>query len=575
MKQYKDQHTIEKRIRWILFFFFTVMLILVVRLFIVQVVEGEKYRAYADRQQGARSAIETPRGSVFATNKDGEKIPLASNRLYKNIILAPNRVVDQDRVVRAVSEAAGVLPEDVESRLQKKDDPYEIAAKKLVLTDEVANALEAIPGVILEDDIRRVYPYGSLGARFLGFVAGDDGREEGKYGLERFYDEFLSGSAGLFSGVADARGFFLALGRKIIQSSRGGSDVYLTIDYNIQDRAQRALEAAAEKWEASSGSVLVIEPATGRILAMDAIPSYNPNEFNKERDLSIFLNPVVESVYEPGSVMKPVTMASALEEKKVTPETTYTDYGFVRVRDREIKNFDGKARGVQTMTQVLEKSLNTGAVHIAKLLGQEKQKEYIQKFGFGEKAGIDLPGELASNIENLLRGHEVEYATASFGQGIAVTPLQMALAMGAIANNGKLVKPYIVESVRADDTVLLENIPEVRREVISPATAETLTRMLVTAVQNGFVEKRPSLNGYFIAAKTGTAEIPRRDGKGYSDETIHTLIGYAPAFEPRFLIYLELGEPKLGRFSSLTLATAFYDLTEYMLNYYEIPPNRK
>lgn len=574
MKQHKNQYAIEKRIRWILFFFFAVLLILIARLFIVQVIGGEKYRAFADRQQGARSVTDAPRGSVFATNKDGEKTPLASNRLYKNIVLAPNRVVDPEEVVRAVSEVAGVAPQEVESRLQKKDDPYEIAAKKLVISDEVADALEAIPGVIIEDDIRRVYPHGSLGARFLGFVAGDDGREEGKYGLERFYNEFLSGNTGLFSGVADARGFFLALGRKIIRSSRGGSDVYLTIDYNIQDRARRALEAAAEKWKASSGSVIVIEPTTGKILAMDAIPSYNPNEFNRERDLSIFLNPVVESVYEPGSVMKPVTMAAALEERKVTPDTTYTDYGFVRVRDREIENFDGKARGVQTMAQVLEKSLNTGAVHVAQLLGQEKQKEYIQKFGFGEKTGIDLPGELASNIENLLRGHEVEYATASFGQGIAVTPLQMALAVGAIANSGKLVKPYIVESVRADDTILLQNNPVVRREVVSPKTAETLTRMLVTAVENGFVEKRPSLNGYFIAAKTGTAEIPRRDGKGYSDETVHTLIGYAPAFEPRFLIYLQLGEPKLGRFSSLTLATAFYDLTEYMLNYYEIPPDR-
>jgi len=573
MLRQHNSHPIEKRITWVLFFFFSITAILVGRLFIVQIVAHEEYLQNADKQQGVRGEISTPRGSILAVDSKGAEIPLASNRKYKNLIVAPNRVKNPDEVVRVLSEEFSIPSEEILARIGKKDDPYEILAKKLSPSEEAEERVRKLDGVFFEDDVKRVYPHDSLGSRFIGFVAGGEERDEGKYGLERAYDARLDGEEGFFTGVQDAKGFFLALGRKIARPGKAGSDIVLTVDYNIQVKAREVLEKSKEKWSAPSGIVIVVEPSTGRILAMDALPAYNLNEFNKEKDLSVFQNPAVESVYELGSVMKTVTMAAGVEEKKVTPEATYTDYGAVKVLDREIKNFDGKARGVQTMSQVLEKSLNTGAVYVARLLGREKQKEYFENFGFGEKSGIDLPGELAGNMTNIEKGYDVEYATASFGQGIAVTPLQMAMAVGAIANNGKLMRPYIVEEVRdKEGNVTMKNEPQVRRSVISPETSQTLTKMLVSVVRNGF-EKRASVKGYFIAGKTGTAQVPRRDGKGYSEESIHTLIGYAPAFEPKFLIYIQLNEPKGNRFAANTLTPAFYDLAEYMLNYYEVPPD--
>ena len=572
MKRRGHPDSIEKRITWVLFFFFSVMIILLGRLFTIQIMAHDKYSALAERQQGIVSEITIPRGSILAVDARGEYVPLASNRKYKNLIFEANQVSDPDRVRTVLSNEFHISIEDVDGYLAQSDDPYEIVAKKLSPTDEEEKLVLETDGLFFENTLRRVYPHESLGAHLIGFVGSGDGKEEGKYGLERAYNEDLAGENGIFGGVSDASGFLLRLGRKIIQPSENGRDVVLTIDYNIQSKAREVLDAAKEKWGAPSGIVMVIEPKTGKILAMDALPSFNPNEFNLEKDLSVFLNPAVESVFELGSVMKPVTMSAGIEEKKVTPETTYVDAGVVEVRDREIRNFDGKARGVMTMTQVLEKSLNTGAVFVAQRLGREAQKAYIKNFGFGEKTGIGLPGERAGDIANIEKGHDVEYATASFGQGIAVTPLQMALAIGAIANDGKLMRPYVVDEIREGPIVIKKNNPEVRRQVISPDTAHAVTKMLVSVVRNGF-EKRASIQGYFIAGKTGTAQIPRKDGTGYSDESIHTLVGYAPAFEPRFLVYIQLNEPKGNRFAANTLTPAFYDLAEYMLNYYEIPPD--
>lgn len=568
-------NSIEKRIRVVLFFFLLLMVILVGRLFSVQVLAYNDYRRLADKQQREGRTVEEVRGGILASRRGGEMVSLASNRKYKNLILASNLITDEHSVRRVLAERFSLSSEKITEYISRKDDPYEILAKKLTPSEEDERIVEEVDGLFFEEDVKRVYPHESLASRVLGFVAGGEDGEEGKYGIERKYNTYLVGSLGIFESIRDARGFLLALGKKIIAPPDTGSDILLTIDYNVEAKAREVLEDAHNKWSASLGVVMVIEPSTGRILAMDALPSYDPNEFGKEKDLSVFLNPTVESMYELGSVMKPITMAAGIEEKKVSPQTTYNDTGVVKVFDREIKNFDGKGRGIQTMTQVLEKSLNTGAVYVARLLGKDVQEEYIKRFGFGEKSGIDLPNEVAGDLSNIEQGHDVEFATASFGQGMGVTPLQMAMAMGAIANGGKLMRPYIVEEIRdGTGNVIFKGEPEVRRTVISEDTSQKISKMLVSVVRNGF-EKRASVKGYFIAGKTGTAQIPGKDGKGYTDESIHTLIGYAPAFNPRFLIYLQLNQPVGNRFAANTLTPAFYDLAEYMLNYYEIPPDEK
>ena len=308
-------------------------------------------------------------------------------------------------------------------------------------------------------------------------------------------------------------------------------------------------------------------------MALANQPGFDPNEFFKEKDYSVFINPLVESMYELGSVVKPITIAAALNEGIIKPESTYNDEGVVSMAGYTMENADGKKHGVQTMTQVLEKSLNTGAVHVSKLLGKDRQWSYFKKFGFGSKPGVDLPGEISGNISNLDHGREIDFATASFGHGIALTSIQLAAAIGAIANKGILMKPFIVEKIIDNSGNETVHKPEISAEVISPETAETLTKMLVSVVKNGY-DNRAGVNNYFIAGKTGTAQIPKKDKRGYSDDVVHSFVGYAPAFKPRFLVFFQLVKPQ-ARFAATTLPPHFKELANFILNYYEVPPDEK
>ncbi len=568
---------LQKRMTIVFLFFLLAFAVLVGRLFMLQIVRHREYEALAEKQHTAVRETAPERGRIFAKDKRGELIPLALNRAAHTLVVAPKHVSNPVEVAAFLKELLGLDEEAILKKLENKDDPYEIVARNL--NDEEVRVFENdVPvGIFLEKETQRVYPHGTLGAHAIGFVRKETSREEGRYGLERFYEKDLAATPGFLEGIDDSSGtaLLLALGKRIIKPPGEGSRVVVTLDFNIQRETEAALKAVQEKWGAASGAALVLEPKTGRILALAAVPTFDPNAFSKEKDFSVFLNPLVESRYELGSVIKPITMAAGIEEKVVTPESTYRDTGEIRIGSYTIKNFDEKAYGVQTMTQVLEKSLNTGAVHVARLLGQERHFSYLTQFGFGSKTGVDLPGEVSGNVSNLSRGRDIDYMTASFGQGIAVTPLGLASAIGALANGGVLMKPYITEKIIDDSGVEIRYVPKEIRRIVSPETAESLSKMLVGAVRTGF-ENRAGVKGYFVAGKTGTAQIPRRDGKGYdTDRVIHSFVGYAPAFDPRFLILLQLNEPKGNRFAANTLTPAFHDLAEFILNYYEVPPDEK
>jgi cell division protein FtsI/penicillin-binding protein 2 len=560
----------------ILLFFLVASGALAGRLFLMQIVRHAEYVRLASRQQGLSEEITSERGQIMAVDRKGAEIPLALNKTYKVLVSSPKLVADPERVAETVAAAFNLDRAQITAKLAKKDDPYEILARKIEPDVAEQFARQGLPaGISFEDETRRIYPNGRMAANVLGFVGGDEnGAASGKYGIEKFYNTDLSGVVGLLEGAKDASGFWIALGRRIVRPPRDGASVTLTLDYAIQRKAEEVLSAAREKWGAVSGNVIVMEPATGRILADARYPTFDPNEYSKEKDFSIFLNPTDELSYELGSVIKPITMAGALEEKLVSPDTTYDDTGAVKIGSFTIRNFDDSAYHTQTMTQVLEKSLNTGAVYVARLLGGARQEDYLRRFGFGERTGIDLPGEVAGDLSNLKSGHDSDFATASFGQGIAVTPLQMAMAMGVIANKGVLMRPYIAEKISDGSGNVVMHGPQAVRRVISPETAEALTKMLVLVVKNGY-DNRAGVKGYFVAGKTGTAQVPNRNGRGYSDAVIHTFVGYAPAFDPRFLVLLQLNEPRGDRFASNTLTAPFHDLAEFILHYYEIPPDEK
>lgn len=542
------------------------------RLFLLQIVHHKEYVSLASKQHRFVQEIFPERGEIYARDKNNSLIPLATNQTVRALIISPKDVKNPENTVRILSSEFGLDADTIQEKIARQDDSYEILLKKLdVRSTERIEALN-LPGVYFEEKKQRVYPHGSLAAHMLGFIGEGTDKETGQYGLERKYETHLSGEVGFFEGMRDAAGFLVALGKKITHPPKDGRDLLLTIDYNIQLKTEEILTALEKQWKPASAFALVIDPKTGALLAMARTPVFDPNAFGGEKDLSVFLNPLVQSMYELGSVLKPITMAMGIEERVVTASSTYYDSGELRIGGYRIKNFDEKAYHIQTMTQVLEKSLNTGIVHVSRLVKKEKYAAYLKNFGFGTQTGIDLPGEIAGDISNLKHKRDIDFATASFGQGIAVTPLQLVSAIGAIANRGALMKPFVVKEIRDDSGNKTEKKPEVVRTVISESTAETITKMLISAIRNGY-ENKASIRGYFVAGKTGTAQIPREDGRGYSDDVIHSFIGYAPAFNPRFLIYLHLNKPMGNRFAANTLTPAFHDLAEYILNYYEVPPD--
>ena len=304
--------------------------------------------------------------------------------------------------------------------------------------------------------------------------------------------------------------------------------------------------------------VIVQNPKTGAILTMAATPNFDPNTYN-EFSISTFLNPNVESVYEPGSIFKMITMASALDAGKITPETTYNDTGSLVLNGKTIRNWDLKAHGVMTMTQVIEKSLNTGAAFAERALGPEDFYDYLVKFGLKDKTSIDLPGEVVGSLRPLeVDKRDVNFATASFGQGISVTPIGLLRAMSAIANHGVMMKPYLNA----------EKDPEEVGRIISEDASRKTVGMMVNAVNIAQIAK---IQNYNVAGKTGTAQIPARGG--YTDDVINTYVGFAPAYNPKFIILIRMDKPAGAPLAGLTVVPAFRDLAQFILNYYNVPPD--
>lgn len=573
-KKKKSEDEMGARIKLILLFFFLALIVLAARLFVLQITNHRAYAKAAASQRRTVQTMDPERGGIYDQDRTGALIPLALNKVHKNLIASPKLVINPEETAGIVADFFGVDRELMRRKLSNPEDSYEILLKR-VDTDRAGEFMKkAIAGLSFEEERRRIYPHGARAAHVVGFVSKESDEEIGRYGVERFADADLAGERGILGGAENSGSFWIALGRRILHPQKNGSDVILTIDDNIEAKSEEVLRAAKEKWSADSGGVLVLEPATGRILAMAGDPSFDPNEFGKEEDLSIFLNPLTESVYELGSVLKPLTMAGALDANIVTPASTYTDTGEVQIGGYRIKNFDGNAHDLETMTQVLEKSLNTGMVFVARLMGHDRQKDILERFGLGVQTGVDLPGEVTGSIANLDAGRDIDFATASFGQGISVTPLQLAVAIGAIANEGKLMRPYLIDRIVDDAGNETRKTPQILREVMRKETAEALTKMLVSVVQNGS-ENRAGVKGYFVAGKTGTAQISNPTGRGYSDRVTHTFVGYVPAFHPKFLVLLQLNNPKGNRFAANTLTPAFHDLAEYALNYYEVPPDEK
>ncbi|MBI2097484.1 MAG: penicillin-binding protein 2 [Candidatus Vogelbacteria bacterium] len=542
------------------------------KLFFIQIVSGADYREAAGRQYRQSLGRTFNRGSIFLTSRDGSLVSGATLSTGYILAINPSLLIDSPAVYEKLHR---ILPKLEEKQFwlksQRRNDPYEEVATRLDESAAMAIRTLKLPGVQIIEENYRSYPGQALAAQVLGFMGYQGNTYAGRYGLEKQYEEVLRRS-----GEVTFATFLTELMSGPIQGRVGGvasGDLITTIEPKVQQFLEDELETIMAKWKSRSAGGIILEPKTGAVLAMAARPSFDPGE--KQDDLSLLVNPLVERVYEMGSIMKPLTLAAGLDAAVVTENTYYTDTGSLAIGDKIISNYDGRARGRVPLQEILNQSLNTGAVFVMQQLGRERFRQYFDAFDLGQKTGIDLPGEVRGLVSNLETGSEVEYATAAFGQGLAVTPLNITVALSALANGGQLTRPRIVNSIRYISGFSEDEPRPAGRQVIKADTARRITAMLVKVVDEVLDGGRARLEHYRVAAKTGTAQIPRSDGQGYeADKFLHSFFGYFPATAPRFSVFLYTLEPTGANYASQTLTEPFSRLAKFLLNYYQVPPDR-
>ena len=563
------------RARFLSFLFVAIAALLSLRLYIVQVIHGDEHRKSAEGQYVQNVEDREERKDIFFTERDGDLIAAAVTRSGYRVAIDPREIEDAQSVFDALSSA---LPLDKERFLEsagKRDDPYEEIAFRLTSEESSRVRAQKIPGVIIVGDQWRYYPAGPLAAHAIGFVGYKGDRKVGVYGLESEWQDTLSKfSSGQY--VNPFAEIFANFGAALSSdpASQAGS-IVTSIEPQVESRLEDVLDDVMQKYTPRSLGGIVMDAKTGEIIAIGARPGFDPNTFNTVEDSSVFSNMLVENVYEMGSIMKPLTMAAGLDAGAITTRTTYEDRGCIERSGKTICNYDGKARGVVLMQEILNQSLNLGVTFVAEKMGQNVFREYIHAFGLGEKTGIDLPNEATGIITSIERGYDVDFASASFGQGLAVTGVEMIRALGVLANGGVLPSPHLVTGVKLESGIIREIAPPPGSRVLKEETVDTVSDMLVTVFDKALLGGVLKQEHYSIAAKTGTAQIARRDGGGYYDDRfLHSFFGYFPAHEPRYIVFLMALEPHGAEFASATLARPFLDIAKFLINYYDIPPDR-
>ncbi len=564
------------RLRLVRIGFFAVGLLLVAQLFRVQVLSHDFYAALAEGQHDLFQHLFPERGKIYARDHQSgdQTFLLATNRTLNLLYAEPFRIKNPINEARALAPILGVEAAELEAKISSPTERYRVLGRKL--DDETREKIEALKleGIGFSKEDFRYYPEGSAGAQMLGFVGENDKGKSGRYGIEGWFDKDLAGAQGYLQSEKDSRGRVIAVGNRTLQPAKDGDDVVLTVDRTVQYVACKKLEEWVTRFGAAKGSLAIIEPKTGAIIALCNAPTFDPNEYNKIDSIDVYNDTAIFEPYEPGSVFKAFTMAAGLDTGKITPTSTFDDPGEIKIGPFTIRNSDLKAHGLVDMTTVLAESLNTGLVDVVHRVGAASFLSYVRDFGFGQKSGVELHSESAGNIDPLTQKGDIWSATGSFGQGITVTVLQLAMAYGAIANDGTLMKPYVVDEIRHADGSVETRGPKIVRRVISERAAQLLSGMLVATVEKGH-GKRAGVPGYWIGGKTGTAQIPRKEGGGYEvGATIGTFAGFGPVDDPKFAMVVRVDRPEGVQFAESSAAPLFGDIAKFLMNYYRIPPTR-
>lgn len=548
----------------------------IVRLFQLQVLEYGAYKLLASDQHEVQAQLVPKRGTIYLQDRfDGSLHPVAKDRETWQVYSVRREIREATSTASALAPLLELPAERILFQMMYATSSYQVLSKDVPMEKAEQIREQRFPGIGLTKGPMRFYPEQGLGGQVFGFVGFDDkNRRVGRYGIEGSHNELLAGTYGTLLIEKDAAGRRLSIGTTDLQHARDGSDLVLTLDRAMQYEACRRAARAVDEFQAESASIAVMDPETGAIWAMCSAPDFDPANYGKIESISVLNNPATFNEYEPGSIFKPLTLAAGIEEGKIGPNTTYNDPGEEKIDDFTVRNSDKQAHGIQTMTEVLTKSLNTGTIFVQRLIGKETFRKYVQAFGFGAKTALGINPEADGDIRPLEKKGSIFAATGSYGQGITVTQVQMLAAYAALANGGKLMKPYLVKEVIHPDGQRDVTKPTLIREVISKRTSRLISGMMVTVVESGH-GKRAAVPGYYVAGKTGTAQVPNPNGPGYlPDATIGSFAGYAPSDHPRFVMLVTVEKPKTVAFAEASAAPVFGDMAKFILATLQVPPER-
>jgi cell division protein FtsI (penicillin-binding protein 3) len=557
------------RLRVLFAFFAVASLLLSARLAYWQTVGRADLLSRATDQVHSDLIVAAQRGVI----RDRNGAILATTVELRSLYAIPGLMKDRDgkdtrpAVAAALAPLIGERPEVLRAAF---DSGAEWLFVRRRLPEETAVRIAAlhVAGLGFEMEPKRLYPNGAVGAQVLGFV-NDDGI--GQYGVEGRYADELSGTPGRLVVARDPANRELALGLRTAVPAKNGDDLSLTIDLAVQNAVERELAAVVEREKATGGAIVVLDPKDGAVLAIASSPTYDPARVGSA-DAEALRDRAISWTYEPGSTMKAITVAAALDKGVITPSTSYQDVGYAVIGGRKLCNAQCKVYGPTTVTQILARSQNAGAVFVASKLGAGDLNAYLQAFGFGQRTGVDLSAETTGIVRPLAQWYPVDLGTISFGQGLSVTPLQLASAYAAIANGGTLYRPYVVAS-RRDADGEHRTAPVAVRRVISEETSATLVTMLTATVDIG-IANAAALKGYSVAGKTGTAQIPSDDGSYVDDAYISSFAGFVPAIDPRMVVVVVLEKPQSKLLGTVPAMNTFKAIATDALRYARVQPDR-
>ncbi len=571
---------LQSRLRLLSIGVIILVLVMVVRLFTMSVLQHDFYTALAAGTQDLYKDLLPNRGTIYIRNRDDpdDLYPLAMNRFVYQVFIDNRDNPEPNETTRGIAEVLG-MDDDIRYGNYMKvkdsdpDDPYIPITEANRISEKQKEAIEerGLTGVYFARSPYRYFPEGSFASQVLGFYGlNSEGAPTGLYGAEGYYHEVLAGEQGFIEGKRDAFGAWIPTASRSHKAAQDGADIVLTIDRNIQFKACQILDDIAKEVEAASATSMILEPKTGKVMAMCNYPSFDPNVYNEVENVRVYNNDAIFTAYEPGSVFKTVTMAAALDDGAISPELTFEDPGSRYIDDFRIYNALRKNYGEVNMSYVLQKSINTGMIFVVEKLGKKNFAQYVRDFGFGERTGIALDTEVAGIISSLDKPGDIFAATGSFGQGLTTTPIQLAAAYGAMANGGVLMQPQIVEEVRYRDGTVHKVEPKKVREVISSHAAHLVTGMLTSVIEETY-KVTAAVPGFYMGGKTGTAQIPGKGG--YTEETNHSFVGYGPTEDPRFVIMVKFEKPQ-RKWAESTAAPYFGKMAKFLVQYLGIAPTR-